>query len=167
MGHGDYLMADSVMDQAADLIASQVKTIADGTASWLVPESSITPRRFDWQDIAAHPGVSVRYPDNPAKFANITQDTNAATNVAYPIYVVVHWDTGPNRDARAKAVHSFLQEVRKYYHHKRTLGGVSATGVRENSTTVRNGGPEPPEDLAFNGAIDILTIMCWFLEDKS
>lgn len=159
-------MTDSVYDQALDIICSTVKTLADAVDTALIPENALVPKRFDWQDIAAYPGISIRYSDEHAEFANITHDTNAATNVAYPVFIVVHWDTGPKRDTRAKNVNTFLQSVRKTFHHKRTLGSVSFSGVWENSTTVKNGGPSAPADVNMNGAVDIITIMCWFLEDK-
>lgn len=160
-------MPDSIYDQALDIVAGQLKTLADAVDANLTPENAITPRRFDWQDIQSFDGVTLRYLDEPQQWSTELLDTNAASNSAYPMFMVCSWNSSMYRDDRTKKFHQFIEDVRKYYHHQRRLDAVSVTGVRVHPTTVRDGGPDPPTDWRLNKTVKMLTIIGWFLQART
>lgn len=159
-------MADSVYDQSLDIAARQIKTIIDGSNKLLLPESSLEPRDFDWNDINSYPGFSLRYVSDAAMLAQVVEDTNTSSNAGYPIIVIANFSSGSQRDQRHREVRSIMETIRRYYHHRRRFQDVDVEGVLENACTVRVGGPTPPQGIKVNKHVEILTIIGWFMESR-
>lgn len=154
----------SVYKQALDLVASQVKTLADAIDPSIVPEAAIPVQRLDW-DYVKDKLVTVCYDEDAVYSQNST--TNERDMRGYPIYVVfclpgrsAQWDT------RREDIFDLKEDIRAYYNFQRTMTAVSATSVNENQTRVIDSGPSPPAAIRAQKDVHVLTIIAWFLEPR-
>jgi hypothetical protein len=162
-------MADSIYDQVLTIAAPQIKTLADAIESYIVQEADLTPRELDWDDVQQHsPGISVRYVLDVPRRGNVMASTNTHNVVGFPIIVVLASPKGGfTRDPESKAFESLKQSIRQYYHHRRRMADVDSEGVLTSVSTVNDGGPEVPGDIAALLKIQMVTIMFWFEEPQA
>jgi len=160
-------MVDSVYDRSLDIVAEQITTLANAIDPMFLTER-LEPREFDWDDINNYPGVSLRYVEDPEILAQMVEDTNVSTNVGYPIVIVANWSSGSFRDGRRKKMRNLFESIRRYYSFQRRLQSANIDNVaRENSCTVRIGGPNPPPGFKPKRGVAMLTIIGWFMEART
>ena len=162
-------MPDSIYDQVLTIAAPQIKTLADAIEFYLTKEIDLRPRKFSWKDAAAHTkGVSLWYSAEGARRATVAAPLNSHNCVGFNLYLLMIGPQGANtRDAEAKAFESLKQSIRQYYHHRRRMETVSSPGVLTTVSTVEDGGPAPPADLATRFDIQMQTITFWFDEPQT
>ncbi len=151
----------SVYDQAIDIVATDVKTLADAIDATITTESTIDSGSIDWDEITRNI-LYIAFDWNAVVTGRL--DTNERTARGYPIYVMFSMPKRGDRDPRRKNLFDLREDIRQYFHRRRRMGTVSATGVHELLSMCRDGGPTPPADVRKNRDINALTIFAWFME---
>lgn len=154
-------MPDAVHDQALDIVASQIKTLADAIDVDLTPESAIPVRWLDAEDITSH--LVVVGIMHPVDYSD-TETTNERDVWVYPIPVYFLLPHRPNRDNRSNKLRQLRQSVRRYYQHRRRFDDVSDTGTSQLPCYIRDKAPDLKSD---DKIVESVLILARFLETRT
>lgn len=156
-------MPDAVYKQALDIVATDVKTLADAIDANLTTQASIPVRALDWSDIG-HNLIQICFDEDAIEYSE--EGTNERDHWMYPCYVMFALPKRPHWDTLRNNVHKLKQQIRRHFNNKRRMSTVSDTGTNANTTKVTDRAPEPPADFKSTKDVHGLTVWARFLEPR-
>jgi hypothetical protein len=153
----------SVYKQTLDIMAAQVKTLADAISPLLVTEKTVPLRKLDWADLKNFAGICLSYDEDAIQQA--PDSTNERDVWGYPVYVFQIYPPRPHWDERQEFTHDLKQAIRRYYNFKRRMSAVVDTGTNELQCRLVERTPSPPANIGLE--VHSQTVVCWFIEPRS